>query len=282
MRLPRLFAKLPGLKPPAPELRFAVDRTRIFDQEKTRALRELLEIPRGRRDPAWTERFFDAAWNASLVVADPAVITGPDGFPYLRLDMPPTGRFKAASIANLAAICLERATGIALFASPSDPVGAYQFVFPPGMLDSLVRFDTWSGDPLDHTEVAELDGSVEQGWGRSVTLREAHEVMLGSPSVQYLPTYTARALMNQMRLVWKIAEPRVRLLVDPKLRPSRNLVVGRKRSEFAAGESWDDQCRRLLWYLPQGRSVVLMPEDWRLDDMTPLVQLAGEAPGPKD
>ncbi len=124
MRLPRLFARR---LPPAPVLadqRFAVDRLRLFDADKTRALADLLGLPRARRDAAWTERFFDAAWNASLVVADPAVITGRTASPTSGSNLPPAGRFKPASIANLAAICLERATGIALFASPADPVDA--------------------------------------------------------------------------------------------------------------------------------------------------------------
>ena len=81
-------------------------------------------------------------------------------------------------------------------------------------------------------------------------------------------------------LVELLGVPRVRLMVDPNLRPTRNLVVGRKRGELPADASWDVHCNRLLWYLPRGRSSVLMPDDWRLADMTPLEQLAGQAPGP--
>ena len=281
MKWPKLFGSQPGAKPAGAEPRFAVDRLRLFDLDKTGTLATLLDIPRGRRDAAWTRRFFDVAWNASLVVADPAVITGPDGFPYVRLNLPPAGRFKPTCIANLAALCLERATGIAVFAAASDPVEASQYVLPVGMIDSLLRFDTWLGDPLDHQdEAGGAIASVEEGWGHSVTLQDTHEIMLGSPSVQYLPIYSARALLNHMRGAWQIPDPRVRLMVDPKLRPTRNLVVGRKRSEFPADASWDVYCRRLLWYLPNGRSIVLMPENWRIEDMTPLEQLAGQAPGP--
>ena len=163
-RLTRVFAAPPA-KTASNTQRFAVDRLSLFDLGKTRALTDLLAIPLGRRDAAWIEAFFDAAWNASLVVADPAVITGPDGFPYLRLDLPQAGRFKPAAVANLAALCLERATGIALFASPSDPPGAAQYVFPVGMLDSLLRYDTWLGDPLDHQERAggKEEASLEEG-----------------------------------------------------------------------------------------------------------------------
>ncbi len=282
MKLPRLFASRRPPKPLLPDQRFAVDRLRLFDMDRTRALADLLAIPRGRRDAAWTGRFFDAAWNACLVVAQPAVITGSDGFPYVRLNLPPAGRFKPAAIANLAAICLERATGIAVFATASDPVDAAQYVLPVGMLDSLTRFDTWLGDPLDRQDMAAgmEAGPREEGCGRTVVLREAHEVMLGTPSVQYLPIYSARALLNHMRHVWGIGDPRVRLLVDPALRPTRNLVVGRKRSELPADARWDILCPRMLWYLPQGRSIMPMPEIWRLEDMIPLEQLAGQAPGP--
>jgi hypothetical protein len=46
-----------------------------------------------------------------------------------------------------------------------------------------------------------------------------------------------------------------------------------QRSEFAAGSSIDDMARALTWYLPPGRSIVLMPEDWNLASMTPLRRL---------
>lgn len=281
MRLPNWFTGRLANQPPAPA-RFAVDRLSLFDDAKTRALVELLALPRGRRDGAWTEQFFDTAWNAALVVANPAVVTGPDGFPYVRLNLPSSTRFKPTAIANLAGLCLERATGIALFADASDPVDASQYMFPAGMLDSLLRYDTWLGDPLDHHATAPLpeDHSIERAWGRSTTLIEAREVTTGSPSVQYLPTYTARALLNHLRGAWQIADPRVRLMVDPSHYPARTLVVGRKRAEFSVDAAWDVQCNRLLWYMPKGRSIAVMPDDWQLEDMTPLEQLAGQVPAP--
>ena len=261
MRLPRLLAKLGPTQPPTPAARFVVDRTLIFDAARTRALRTLLERPRKRRDDPWQDAFFDAAWNAALVVADPAVIAGADGYPYLRLNLPSSSRFKAASIANLAALCLERATGIALFAAADDPASVAQFLFPPGLLDSLLRFDTWLGDPLDRRVAATLP---------------APQTVLGPPTAQYLPTYTARALMAAMRSAWGIADPRVHLTSDPAGR-FRTRVIGRKASELST--DWPAQERRLLWYLPPGRAIAPMPEAWRLQDMTPLEELAGLAPG---
>ena len=117
---------------------------------------------------------------------------------------------------------------------------------------------------------------MEPGWGRTV----AHQVLLGSPSVHYLPVYSARALLNHMRGPWGIPDPRARLLVDPARTPNRALVVSRRRAEIPDGD-WDTQVRDLLWHLPPGRSILPMPDDWRLQDMTPLEQLAGQVPGPK-
>ena len=262
MRLPSLFTKLGSLKRADPALRFAVDRTLIFDTGKTRALRTLLEHPRKRRAESWREAFFDAAWNAALVVANPAVMTTADGYPYVRVNLPPATRFKSASIANMASICLERATGIALFASADDPASAAQFLFPPGMLDSLIRFDTWAGDPAD---------------ARAEFAKDVPQTLLEPPPVDYLPTYTARAFMTAMRTSWGVADPRVHLRSDPARR-HRTLVIGRKLSEMSTAAPWPAQERRLLWLLPQGRSVAPMPEDWGLDDMALLEELAGLAP----
>lgn len=263
MRLPRLFTKSGSSTPANVAPRFVVDRTLIFDADKTRMLRSLLELPRKRRDDPWQQAFFDAAWNAALVVADPAVITGADGLPYVRVNLPPAARFKSASIANMASICLERATGIALFASAQDPVSAAQFLFPPGMLDSLLRFDSWVGDPSDT---------------RGAGAKGVAQTLLEPPLVDYLPTYTARALMTAMRSTWGIADPRVQLRSDPARR-HRTLVIGRKLSEMPATAAWAGGERRLLWLLPHGRSIAPMPEAWRPEDMTPLEELAGLAPG---
>jgi hypothetical protein len=73
--------------------------------------------------------------------------------------------------------------------------------------------------------------------------------------------------------VWKLADPRIALLVDPALRPARNLVIGKKRSEFANEPAAFQQTRALLWYLPPARSLILMPEDWTLAAMAPLAAL---------
>jgi hypothetical protein len=68
-------------------------------------------------------------------------------------------------------------------------------------------------------------------------------------------------------------EPRIALVVDPQMTPTRNLVIGRKFSEFPDQEIAAQAARMLLWYLPPRRYLLLMPENWSADQMRPLREL---------
>ena len=74
-----------------------------------------------------------------------------------------------------------------------------------------------------------------------------------------------------------VEDPRVQLIADMQMRPHRSLVIGKKRSEFPEGAPLDDMARMLLWYLPPQRSVMLMPDDWSLGQMTPLSEPMSQA-----
>ena len=100
-------------------------------------------------------------------------------------------------------------------------------------------------------------------------------MLTGSPSADFLPPYAARGLHRYMSHIWGIEDPRVHLLVDRDLRPSRNLVIGRKRSSFASDEEMAGEMRRLSWFLPPHRAMILMPEDWTVATMNRLADLGG-------
>ncbi|MGZ8335267.1 MAG: hypothetical protein ACXWU1_01235 [Allosphingosinicella sp.] len=272
-------APAPEFRPPAaaPGARFHRDRELMFDIGRTGELGRLFAVPRDQRDGAWYESFWDTAWCASVELAGPDSFLGPDGFPYLRLDMPRPGPFDSQCLANLAADCLRAGVGAALFASSDDPPESAQYVLSMGLLDSLMRYDSPHGDPIDVAEAApdaDSDFDFTQPlWEEALAADAPRQVLVGTPSRDYLPPYVAAALGRHLEQGWALSEPRVQLLVDMSLRPHRNLVIGRKRSEFAAGAPIDDLARGLTWYLTPGRSVVLMPEDWKLKSMTPLRQL---------
>ena len=256
--------------------RFHGERSRMFDLDKTGQLHRLFDVPRDRRDTAWYSRFWDTAWYASVALADPNMFTGPDGFRYLRLNIPRPGPFDSQSLANLAGDCLKFGAGAAFFASPDDPPDAAQYVLSMGVIDGLTRYDSPDGDPDDRAEAKSDPGAdfdFTQPLGPQTIRGTARQVLVGTPSAAYLPTYAAAALARHLEQVWSMQTPRVKLLVDLSAQPHRHLVIGRKRSEFPFGAPIDDMARALTWYLPPGRSIVLMPEDWDSASMTPLKQL---------
>jgi hypothetical protein len=245
----------------------------MFDSGRTAALAALFAAG-GPRDDAWLDRFYDAAWSASMVLVSDDTFSGPDGMPYLRLELPREGEpFDSQCLANLAGDCLGRGCGAALFAAPGDPPEAAQFVFPFGVLDSMLRYDSPSGDPVDLADwnlpPAPPPKRGFLGFGKE----PPREVLVATPSADYLPPHAARALHHSLTHRWELAEPRVSLLIGTHLRPTRNLVIGRKRSSFGDEAFLRDLMRYTGWYLPPGRGLALMPEDWSLDEMTPLAAL---------
>lgn len=240
--------------------RFAVAPTAMFDIAATRTLDRLFQT--SERDAAWLDAFYPAAWNASVSVPVLSYFHGPDGMPYYRLNLPsPNADFEAQSLSNLARTCVERNAGAAFFTSAADPVTTPQFVMSMGLLDSMLRYDSTEGDPVD-------------GAGRPAErIAGDRKILLASPSEHLLPAYTARALFRYMSGIWGIADPRVHLLVDPSLSPSRNLVIGRKRSSFSSDQEVTDEMARLLWFMPPKRSLILTPEDWSLNQMERLADL---------
>lgn len=250
----------------------------IFSQDNTTRLHQLFATPRDHRDADWQRAFFAACWNAAVWQPDPPFFNGPDGLPYYRLNLPAPGmRFEVQSLANLAQECVERNAGVAFFADGRDDSSAAQWVVSMGEIDSLNRFGNATGDPVDAAEAGQPSLGVEvervSGGHERLTVTEEHQILVGSPSADFLPPYTARAIHRLMHRVWGIENPRVALVVDHHLRPSRNLVIGRKRDDFASEGEGTFEMQRISWMLPPGRGLMLMPDEWSERQMTPLTDL---------
>jgi len=261
--------------------RFHRDRSAMFDPRLTGELHALFDQPREARDSTWLDLFYDIAWFAALAAA--GVQEGPDGLPYLRLNLPnPGDRFEPHCLANRAGDCLAAGFGAALFGSAEDPPEAAQFVFPFGVLDSMIRYDSPDGDPIDIIESAlpPEPPATKRGWfGLGGPRPAPHQVLLATPSDQFLPPYTAKALHAYLTRSWGMQNPRVQLLTDVSMRPYRHLVIGKALSDFPDEQSAHQAMQYVLWHLPPMRSVVLLPDGWRLQEMTPLRDLFAGAPG---
>lgn len=246
-----------------------------FNLDDTNLLAHAMEVPREQRDLRWLEAFQMAAWNASVVLPNEPVFIGPDGMPYVRLNLPPVGEaVETNCLSNLFVSMAEQGLGCAFFKNSTDGPEAAEYVMPTGVVESLRAYGTWDGDPAD---VAELMAKPQQHAGESgieeTPVQTERQVMVGPPSESYLPKHTARLLYRHLTEGWKMDDPRIALVVDPEMTPSRNLVIGRKFSEFPNQEVAAQAARMLLWYLPPRRYLLLMPENWTVDQMRPLREL---------
>lgn len=251
---------------------FHEDRAKMFDLAQTQALAELFTVPREQRTAAWQGAFFHAAWTASLEVADPPTFHGPDAFTYLRLQLPKLGKaFASNSLGNLARQAMENISGAAVFLSSmaTEP----EYVISMGALDSLLTYDSWLGDPVDLDDIGRSTKPEDKAGGlQTITTDKATQILLGSPSPALLPPHTARGLYRHLKDGWKIADPHISLMINPATAPSRSLIINKKLSDFPNAEIAGQQARFLLWYFPPRRSMLLMPESFKQEDMRPLTE----------
>jgi hypothetical protein len=246
-----------------------------FNLEDTNRLAQAMQIAREQRDGHWLEEFQGAAWNASIVLPSEPVFLGPDGMPYVRLELPPIGEaVETNCLSNLFASMAEQGLGAAFFKNNTDPPEAAEYVVPTGVIESLRAYGSWDGDPDDVAELASRpQPHAAEGGIEKTDVETERQVMIGSPSENYLPKHTARLLYRHLTEGWKMEDPRVALVVDPQMTPTRNLVIGRKFSEFPDQEVAGQAARMLLWYMPPHRYLLLMPENWSTDQMRPLREL---------
>jgi hypothetical protein len=246
-----------------------------FNLEDTSHIAEAMAVPREQRDGRWLEAFQDAAWNASIVLPKEPVFIGPDGMPYVRLELPPAGEaVETNCLSNLFVSMAEQGLGAAFFKNNSDGPQAAEYVMPTGVLESLRAYGTWDGDPEDLRELAaKPQQHAGEGGIEKTDVETERQVMVGSPSESYLPKHTARLLYRHLTEGWKMEDPRIALVVDAQMTPTRNLVIGRKFSDFPDPEIAGQAARLLLWYLPPHRFLLLMPENWSAEQMRPLRDL---------
>lgn len=244
-------------------------KTKPFHVEYAQQLHRLFSISRENRDSLWLEKFQFFAWNASVVIAKE--FRGPDGFPYVRLNMPAAGPATETNcLSNICSALAEQGLGATFFASAEDDVTAAQYVISNGVLESLRAYGTWNGDPTDREEIRKAPQSISEDGLETSFVENDYPVFLGDPAPKFLPAHTARFLHLHLSQGLKVEEPRIKLLIDQELAPSRNLVINKKFSDFPDSDTAAARTRMLTWYLPPRRGLILMPEDWTQEQMTPL------------
>ena len=220
-----------------------------FDLAKTSELTELFETPRDNRDANWMQQFYAAVPDASLMSFTPQVQQGPDQFPYFHMSIPGEGPFTTFCVTHVLDYVLDNGLGMAIFGDPSRSDGP-QWVFTYGDLLCFSLYARFDGNPADQT-----DGSgTATGDGR---------VLQAAPSESYFPARARRALGRYMRAMFQHPDPKISLIVDPRLNPARNLMLNLTLAQYQGDrDKLDSAMRYLTWFIPRSYSLMPMPPDW--------------------
>src|ERR1700744_798278 len=179
----------PALAAATPGRRFVSVPEERFNLDDTNRLAQAMEVPREQRDSRWLDTLQGAAWNASIVLPTEPVFLGPDGMPYVRLELPPVGEaVETNCLSNLFVSMAEQGLGVAFFKNRTDAPEAAEYVLPTGVLESLRAYGTFDGDPADVQELASRpqQPGAESGMEKTEVETE-RQVMVGSPTESYLP-----------------------------------------------------------------------------------------------
>ena len=218
-----------------------------FDLAKTSETLRLLQTPPQARDEAWRAVFYAAVVDASFAANSEQVMSGPDGFPYFILRTPPAGvGFEPFCISHILEHCTEHGCGVALNPSPTN----VDWVFTYGDLWSLRVYGTFTGDPSDE---------AGEGGGREVVER-GREILVGQPSDEFFPAWARRVVRAYLQGIG-VAEPKVMLIMDEKVRPKRSLVFNFHAEDFGGAEVFQNELRRLHWFMPRSRGLVGFERD---------------------
>lgn len=222
---------------------------RQYDIGKTQALYELLKAPDSQRNESWRNAVFSVVTDAPLALAKTQMVQGPDGFPYFVLLIPDEGmEFSPVTLLDVVEHVTDNGLGCIILDNENKLEEAL-YVFPFGDMFSLRHYGNFIGDKLDQEELAKHGGKGSESI-------QGGEVLLGAPSVQFLPEYARTAIGHYMRQVYGIESPSVALMVHVHSAPSRNLVFNIDQQLFKAKEDYINAIRRMRWFLPRAMGLV--------------------------
>jgi len=228
-----------------------------FDLAQTQALAELFEVPRESREDAWRRQFYAAVPDATLVCFEPQVRQGPDQFPYFELAIPDPGPVTPFCVTHILDVVLDNGFGIAIFGDSSRSAGP-EWVFTYGSLLSYSLYGDFDGDP-------NVKPSVEEPAG------EQRRVLIAAPSETYLPARACKALGDYMRTMYQHPDPKIALVDDPQLTPSRNLMVNLTLEQYHGDEGkLRAAVHYLSWFLPRTYAILPTPAGWDDSNFVPL------------
>jgi hypothetical protein len=229
-----------------------------FDLEQTHALAKLFEVEADQRDDAWQQKFYAAVPEATLMAFDPHVSQGPDMFPYFALAIPDPGPVTPFCIAHILDDVLNNGYGAVIWGDSSRS-GAPEWVFS-------------YGDLLSYSMHGQVDtGRAQAAAPAPEVAGKARQVLVASPSEEYLPARARRAMGGYVRQYIHLPHPKIALVTDPKLNPAQSLMINLTLGQYDGDErTLHAAIGYLRWFLPHSYSLMPMPDDWDDSNFAPL------------
>jgi hypothetical protein len=208
----------------------------------TKTVADLLKVDVVKRDSAWDLAFTKALPQARFNLLEQQAKVGPDGWPYLFVQIDDKGTESADQVLRW---CSTRGIGMAVNPNKDMP----DFVMTFGMI--------WN-----YTERGELITALPESASREdrdeVTLEHGQKVKVGPPSDGYLPTY-ARTVLKQFLFDQGVLNPKVLVMLsDDEL--DSDLCFSTESLDDPPEEEHSGIAEALAWFLPAHYSVVLLSE----------------------
>jgi hypothetical protein len=222
------------------------------DPDKSLLVWALLRTPPDERDEQWHKKFLDNVADANFRCDSEQPIDGPDGFPYLSLSSPETGKpFQVFVIRHIVPNLLNNGCGVVINVGKGNP----DAVFTYGDIVNYYLHGAFDAVD-DRFEVYDDDAPNEEKFGDQ-------KIQVSDPSEQILPP-PLRLFLRRFLHAYRLP-PKVMLM-----NRAPNPEAGRKGGlslvfPFTPEANKDAEvsqyvCRALPWFLPRHYSVIWMYE----------------------
>jgi len=217
----------------------------LGDLEKTAQVETLLNMPEEERNKEWLAALYLAAEEASFKCISPQVIQGPDGFPYVKLELPVQGEtFQCYVIKHMKDdFLLEQGFGVAILGNKNKPLWVFSY-----------------GDILNY----HLHGSF--GAVNAIFTEKRHDeettgsenINAGEPSEQILPACARNVIANFLKQRYEA--PMVALLAHAD-EGNYELAFNCTPAKFSDMETFREVLQEIGWFLPRYYSYCAVDDD---------------------
>jgi hypothetical protein len=189
------------------------------------------------RDADWEQAFFHALVDGKLLIPKSEPQSGPDGWPYIYAQTSPSATEPAIRLLDWLS---SRGIGLVINAHKDVP----DYVFPYGMVWN------WKERGQFITQGRKVDSGI-------VELMAGQQILAGSPSPEYLPTYV-RQVLAQFLKGQGVTQPRILMISHDQ----KNYDLAFSLESLGSPPDHEHRgiAEALAWFLPQHYSLMLVSE----------------------